>query len=104
MGILVGFTGYYLVRKNFSMVMPDLIERGYTKADLGIALSAISVSNGTSKLVIGGYLAVAMPGCSFLGPLLSALTIMVKGFFPCHRLCYHHVCLAVCQWLVPGHG
>jgi sugar phosphate permease len=48
------------------MVWPDLIERGYTNADLGVAFYAISNSYGTSKLVIGGYLAVAMLNCSFL--------------------------------------
>jgi OPA family glycerol-3-phosphate transporter-like MFS transporter len=66
LGIFLGYAGDYLVHKNFSMVWPDLIERGYTKADLGVALSVISISYGTSKLVIGGYLAVAMLNCSFL--------------------------------------
>ena len=33
-GIFVCYAEYYLVCKNFSMAMPDLIEREYTKAEL----------------------------------------------------------------------
>ena len=51
-GIFIGYAGYYLLRKNFSMVMPDLIERGFTKADLGVALSAISIAYGISKFLM----------------------------------------------------
>jgi OPA family glycerol-3-phosphate transporter-like MFS transporter len=50
LGIFIGYAGYYLLRKNFSMVMPDLIQRGYSKADLGVALSSISIAYGISKL------------------------------------------------------
>ena len=46
LGIFIGYAGYYLVRKNFSMVIPDLIEQGYSKGELGVALSAISISYG----------------------------------------------------------
>ena len=37
-GIFVGYAGYYLVRKNFSLAMPFLLDEGYSKADLGLAL------------------------------------------------------------------
>ena len=30
-GIFVGYAGYYLVRKNFSLAMPYLIEEGYNR-------------------------------------------------------------------------
>jgi OPA family glycerol-3-phosphate transporter-like MFS transporter len=39
LGIFIGYAGYYLVRKNFSMAIPDLIEQGYSKSELGVALS-----------------------------------------------------------------
>jgi OPA family glycerol-3-phosphate transporter-like MFS transporter len=29
-GIFLGYAGYYLVRKNFSLVMPDLVKLGYS--------------------------------------------------------------------------
>ena len=44
LGIFIGYAGYYLVRKNFSLVMPDLIAQGYSKADLGFALSGVSIA------------------------------------------------------------
>jgi OPA family glycerol-3-phosphate transporter-like MFS transporter len=43
-GIFIGYAGYYLVRKNFSLAMPDLIERGFSKGELGIALSGVSIA------------------------------------------------------------
>ena len=52
-GIFIGYAGYYLVRKNFSLAMPYLIEEGYTKGQLGIVLSAIAISYGLSKLLMG---------------------------------------------------
>ena len=36
LGIFIGYAGYYLVRKNFSLVMPDLVEQGYSKGDLAL--------------------------------------------------------------------
>ena len=29
LGIFIGYAGYYLVRKNFSLAMPDLIDQGF---------------------------------------------------------------------------
>ncbi len=44
LGIFVGYAGYYLVRKNFSLAMPFLIEEhGVTNEQLAIALSAVSI-------------------------------------------------------------
>lgn len=54
LGIFIGYAGYYLVRKNFSIVMPALHEQtGYDMADLGWALSAVSIAYGISKFVMG---------------------------------------------------
>ena len=36
-GIFIGYAGYYLLRKNFSLAMPYLIEEGYTRGQLGVA-------------------------------------------------------------------
>jgi OPA family glycerol-3-phosphate transporter-like MFS transporter len=82
-GIFVGYAGYYLVRKNFSMVMPDLIAQGYTKTDLGIALSAISISYGISKFVMG-TVSDRSDARTFLsvGLILSAFTMIAMGLAP----------------------
>jgi OPA family glycerol-3-phosphate transporter-like MFS transporter len=83
LGIFIGYAGYYLVRKNFSMVMPDLIARGYTKADVGVALSAISISYGISKFLMG-TVSDRSNARTFLslGLVLSALTMVAMGIFP----------------------
>ncbi len=52
-GIFVGYAGYYLVRKNFTLAMPYLIDAGYSKTDLGLALSGVSIAYGLSKFVMG---------------------------------------------------
>jgi OPA family glycerol-3-phosphate transporter-like MFS transporter len=83
LGIFIGYAGYYLVRKNFSMVMPDLIAQGYSKADLGVALSAISIAYGISKFVMG-TVSDRSNARVFLsiGLVLSALTMVAMGIFP----------------------
>jgi OPA family glycerol-3-phosphate transporter-like MFS transporter len=53
LGIFIGYAGYYLVRKNFSIAMPALEQMGFDKADLGWALSAVSIAYGISKFVMG---------------------------------------------------
>ena len=45
-GIFFGYAGYYLVRKNFSLAMPYLIEQGFSRGDLGLALSGVSIAYG----------------------------------------------------------
>ena len=53
-GTMVGYSGYYLVRNNFSLAMPYLIkEHGYSKTQLGIAFSALALSYGVSKFLMG---------------------------------------------------
>ncbi len=82
MGIFIGYAGYYLVRKNFSLIIPDLIDMGYTKGELGIALSAISIAYGISKFMMGN-LSDRSNARKFLtiGLVLSALTMIIMGSF-----------------------
>jgi MFS transporter, OPA family, glycerol-3-phosphate transporter len=82
LGIFIGYAGYYLVRKNFSLAMPDLIERGFSKGELGIALSGVSIAYGISKFLMGNLsdrsnARIFLP----LGLLLSALTMIAMGTF-----------------------
>ncbi len=83
LGIFIGYAGYYFVRKIFTLVMPDLIEQGFTKTELGFALSAISIAYGLSKFLMGNVsdrsnARIFLP----LGLLFSALTMIVMGVFP----------------------
>lgn len=36
MGIFFGYAAYYLVRKNFTLAMPYLVEQGFSRGDLGL--------------------------------------------------------------------
>ena len=53
LGIFFGYAAYYLVRKNFALAMPYLIEQGFSRGDLGFALSGISIAYGFSKFIMG---------------------------------------------------
>lgn len=53
-GIFIGYAGYYLVRKNFSLAMPHLVEQGFDRGALGVALSANAIAYGLSKFLMGG--------------------------------------------------
>jgi MFS transporter, OPA family, glycerol-3-phosphate transporter len=82
-GIFIGYAGYYLVRKNFSLAMPDLIDRGFSKGELGIALSGVSIAYGISKFLMGN-LSDRSNARLFLpvGLILSALTMIAMGTIP----------------------
>ena len=82
-GIFIGYAAYYLVRKNFSLVMPDLIEQGYSRGDLGLALSGVSISYGLSKFIMGNVSDRSNARIFMtLGLMLSALTMIFMGVSP----------------------
>ena len=83
-GIFLGYAAYYFVRKNFSFAVKDLQDTlGYSKAELGFAMSAISIAYGLSKFMMGNvsdrsnaryFLAI--------GLILSSLTMIFMGLSP----------------------
>lgn len=83
LGAFIGYAGYYFIRKNFSLVFPDLIKEGYSETDLGFALSAISIAYGLSKFFMG-MISDKSDSRKFLtiGLLLSAITMIAMGFIP----------------------
>jgi len=82
-GIFVGYAGYYLVRKNFALAMPYLIEEGYSRTELGFALSGVSIAYGLSKLLMGSVSDRSNPRYFMaLGLGLSACVMFVFGFAP----------------------
>ena len=83
LGIFIGYAGYYLVRKNFALAMPDLIEQGYSKLELGFALSGVAIAYGLSKFLMGNVSDRSdarkfMP----LGLLMSGFIMIIMGVFP----------------------
>ena len=83
-GIFIGYAGYYLVRKNFTLAMPHLIEEyGYTKGELGTALSAVSIAYGLSKFLMGSVSDRSNPKYFLtFGLLCSAGIMLLFGFVP----------------------
>ena len=52
LGIFIGYAGFYIVRKNFSMAIPMLAPLGFGKGELGIVLSMNAIAYGISKFVM----------------------------------------------------
>lgn len=79
-GIFLGYASYYLVRKNFSLIKPDLIEMGWDKGDLGLVGAALSVAYGISKFVMGNVSDRSNPKVFLsLGLGISALIMFFWG-------------------------
>ena len=84
LSIFIGYAGYYLVRKNFSLAMPYLInEMGYSRGELGVALSAVSIAYGLSKFLMGNVSDRSNPRYFLAtGLICSALIMFAFGFMP----------------------
>src|SRR6058998_1156647 len=54
-GIFVGYASYYLVRNSLALAIPDILNEypQHSKADLGWALTGLSISYGVSKFLMG---------------------------------------------------
>ena len=103
MGIFFGYAAYYLVRKNFALAMPYLIDQGFSRGDLGFALSGISIAYGISKFIMGSVSDRSNPRV-FLpaGLILAAAVMLFMGFVPwatSSRICS---CCVPVWWAVMG--
>lgn len=83
LGIFIGYAGYYLLRNNFSIVMPRLMAEGFSKTQLGFAFSAVSIAYGFSKFFMGivsdrSNARLFLP----LGLILTAIINLAFGFIP----------------------
>jgi OPA family glycerol-3-phosphate transporter-like MFS transporter len=54
-GIFLGYAAYYLVRNNLALAIPDILREypQHTKAELGLAMTGLSLSYGLSKFLMG---------------------------------------------------
>jgi len=81
-GIFAGYAAYYLVRNNLALAIPDILKEfpQHSKADLGWALSALSIAYGLSKFLMGSVSDRANPRVFLpLGLLLSSAIMFVSG-------------------------
>lgn len=89
LGAFLGYAAYYLVRKNLAIAIPGMIQPvedgglGYTKLQLGIALSAISIAYAFSKFLMGA-MSDRSDARKFLviGLIISSALMMSVGLFP----------------------
>ena len=82
-GIFFGYAAYYLVRKNFSLAIPDILKDypQYSKAELGTAMTGLSIAYGFSKFLMGSVSDKSNPRWFLpLGLLLSCAVLFVFGF------------------------
>ncbi len=82
-GIFVGYAGYYLVRKNFTLAMPHLIQEGYSRTELGFALSGVAIAYGLSKFIMGSVSDRSNARVFMAtGLVMSALIMIAMGLLP----------------------
>lgn len=83
-GTFIGYATFYLIRQNFSLAVPYMIaEYGYSKADLGVVMTILSVAYGVSKFVMGNASDRSNPKYfATVGLLLSALVMLLFGTLP----------------------
>jgi MFS transporter, OPA family, glycerol-3-phosphate transporter len=81
-GIFVGYAAYYLVRNNLALAIPDILAQypQHSKADLGWALTGLSIAYGVSKFLMGSVSDRSNPKYFLpLGLLLSCVIIFISG-------------------------
>src|SRR6184192_430765 len=79
-GIFFGYAGFYLVRLNFNLAIPYLVEQGYSRGDLGLALSGVSLAYGLSKFLMGSVSDRSNPRFFLVtGLVLSAGVSLIMG-------------------------
>ena len=83
LGIFIGYAAYYLVRKNLSLAIPDILRDypQYSKTQLGTAMTGLSIAYGFSKFLMGSVSDRSNPRVFLpLGLLLSCAVLFVFGF------------------------
>jgi len=84
-GIFVGYAGYYLVRGNLALAIPDILRAHpeYTKAQLGSAITGLYIAYGLSKFLMGSVSDRSNPRYFLpLGLLLSSAIMAAFGLSP----------------------
>lgn len=84
LSIFFGYAAFYLVRKNFSLAKPYLINHfGLSKSDVGLIATMLSVSYGLSKFLMGNVSDRSNPRYFMAtGLILSAAVNFIFPSFP----------------------
>ena len=81
-GIFLGYAAYYLVRNNLALAIPDILREypQHSKAELGLALTGLSIAYGVSKFLMGSVSDRSNPKYFLpLGLLLSCAIMATTG-------------------------
>ena len=81
-GIFIGYAGYYLVRNNLALAIPDILKAHpeFTNAQLGSALTGLAIAYGLSKFLMGSVSDRSNPKYFLpLGLLLSSAVTAAFG-------------------------
>jgi OPA family glycerol-3-phosphate transporter-like MFS transporter len=81
-GIFLGYAAYYLVRNNLALAIPDILREypQHSKAELGTALTGLSIAYGASKFLMGSVSDRSNPKYFLpLGLLLSCAIMATTG-------------------------
>jgi OPA family glycerol-3-phosphate transporter-like MFS transporter len=84
-GIFVGYAAFYLVRNNFALALPDILKAHpeYTKAQLGSAMTGLSLAYGLSKFIMGSVSDRSNPRWFMsVGLLLTCAVTFLFGVWP----------------------
>ena len=103
LSMYVGYVFFYFSRQSFTFAMPSLMQDlNFTKADLGILVSVLSLMYGLSKFLSGILSDRSNPRY-----LIEYRAHSHRGILYFIRIFI--ICMAVCnfprpQWMVPGLG
>lgn len=84
-GIFVGYAAFYLVRNNLALAIPDILKQHpeYTKAQLGSAMTGLSLAYGLSKFIMGSVSDRSNPRWFMpIGLLLTSAVTFMFGVWP----------------------
>src|SRR4026208_1618301 len=83
-GIFAGYSAYSRVRNKLALAIPDILKESpqHSKADLGWALTGLSIAYGVSKFLMGSVSDRTNPKYFLpLGLLLSSGVMAASGLF-----------------------
>jgi OPA family glycerol-3-phosphate transporter-like MFS transporter len=90
-GIFIGYAGFYIVRKNFSMAIPELAPFGFEKGELGVVLAMNAIAYALSKFLMGSVsdrsnARVFLPlGLVLAATSMAFMIVPVVAFGPEHK-------------------
>jgi OPA family glycerol-3-phosphate transporter-like MFS transporter len=102
LGIFIGYAAFYLVRKNFALAIPDILNEHpeFTKAMLGTAMTGLSIAYGVSKFIMGSVSDRSNP--KYFMPLGLILSCAILFFVGTNKWVFGSITLMVALMTLNG--